>query len=230
MAVRNNKASATRKATPDAREALVDKALKKRWTEAIGRYRVARDEASAGWDARYEALDEIISSEPPYYLAGGYATIGAFLRAEVPNESARGVNMAIRVARHFDPEDESKYGMTNLDVLLRYLEADAGGPLGKAKIDPSRQKIRVKVGKTTKLVPFAQATREQVRAAARVAQGRGGGASAALPPMVKTLKKALSEAGLSAVAVSMRAGKVTLSGIAPESLGALAKALKGVKA
>lgn len=225
----NTKAKKTGTQAVGQKEALVDKALKKRWLDTMGRYRAALADESAGWDTRYEALDEIINAQPPYYLAGGYSTIAQFLKGEVPNESERGVKMAIRVARHFDPEDESRYGISNLDALLSYLEAEAGGELGRAKVHPERQKIPVKQGKGTKLVPFAEATREQIKAAVRVARGTSGAAKAKLPPAVARLKKSLGGAGLADIAVSMRGGKVTLSGIAVESFAALAKVLKGVK-
>ncbi len=109
---------------------------------------------------------------------------------------------------------------------MSYLEADAGGQLGGAKIRPERQKIRVGKGKAAKLVPFAEATRAQVTAATRALLGKTGSSTAKVPPVVASLKKALAAAGLADVAVSMRGGKVAMSGIAPESLAALAKALK----
>lgn len=137
--------------------------------------------------------------------------------------------MGIRVAVHFDAADERRYGISNLDALLSYLEAEAGGELGRAKIHPERQTIRIKEGKGTKSLPFAEATRAQIQGATRLALGKSGKSTAKVPPVVGTLKKALGAAGLGDIAVSMRGGKVTLSGIAVESFGGLAKVLKGVK-
>ena len=205
------------------------KTPEKLWNEAIARFRAAFEGESTSWDARYEALDEILNADPPYYLAGGYATARAFLKAEVPNESERTVRQGIRVARHFDPEDERRYGITILDALLGYLEAEAGGPLGRAKINLDRQTIPVKDGSGTTMIPFAEATRQQIQAAARAARGESARASSNVPPLVASLKKAMAAAGLSAIGVSMRGGKVTLSGIAPSWFGALAKVLKGVR-
>src|SRR5687767_11771137 len=76
---------------------VVDAALKARWNEAIARYRAARDEEVEGWDERYEALGEIIDSEPPYYLAGGYKTAREFLKKEVPDQDERSVRAYVRV-------------------------------------------------------------------------------------------------------------------------------------
>jgi hypothetical protein len=221
--------TANRHRATSAKQALVDKALRKRYQDAMARYRQALDDESAGWDTRYEVLGEIIHATPPYYLAGGYSTVGSFLKAEVPGESKRSITTAIRVARSFDPEDESRFGISNLDALLSYLEAEAGGSLGRAKLHPGRQKIRVREGKSTKQVPFAQATREQVKAATRAAQGKASGSGAKLPPAVAALKRALAQAGLADVAVSMRGGKVALSGIATDCFVALARVLKSVK-
>ena len=61
------------------------------------------------------------------------------------------------------------------------------------------------------------------------AKNSSGSSKAKVPPVVASLKKALAAAGLADVAVSMRDGKVAMSGIAPESFAALAKALRGVK-
>ncbi len=213
----------------DLREGLVDKALKKRYDELMARYHAALADESSGWDARFEALDEIINSDPPYYLAASYATAKQFLKAEVPQESERNIRTKILVARHFDPEDESRYGITRLEALIGILRAEAGGELGRVKIHPERQKVRVKEGKTTKLVPFAEATRDQLKAAIRLAQGKTGTSRAALPPLVAALKKALAGAKLADVGVSIRGGKVTLSGIDAVQFAALAKVLKGVK-
>lgn len=231
VATKTKKAAATktRSTKNDVKEALVDKALKKRYQDALSRYRAATTAETARWDERYEVLDEIINSDPPYYLAGGYATVREFLKAEAPNETERGARMGIRVAVHFDASDERQYGISNLDALVSYLEAEAGGPLGRAKIHPERQTIRVKQGKGTKPIAFSEATRAQIQAAARLALGKSGGSGAKVPPVVATLKKALGQAGLGDIAVSLRGGKVTLSGIAVESMAELGKVLKGVK-
>ena len=53
---------------------MEDKALKQRYLEALDRLRNASASEAKGWDERYEALGDILESEPPYYLAGGYKT------------------------------------------------------------------------------------------------------------------------------------------------------------
>jgi hypothetical protein len=163
---------------------LVDRALKARWNEALERYRVARAEETAGWDERYEALGDIVDAKPPLYLAGGFKTAGAFLRAEAPELSERQVRTYIRVARYFDPEDEARHGVSKLEALLDYLEAAGGVPLAPAKLHVERQRVRVKRGKVERRVPFAEVTVQELRAA--VKKARGGRSSRPEPPVRKT--------------------------------------------
>jgi hypothetical protein len=204
---------------------LVDKALKVRWDEAIVRYRKARAEELEGWDERYEALGDILDSDPPYYLAGGYRTARAFLQAEVPDQDERSVRTYIRVARYFDPPDEQQYGIIKLDLLLRYMESTGALPLEPAKIRPDRQKVRVTRGRTTQSVPLAEVTFEELRAATRAAARSAGKPQKNAPPLVRALSTLLSKAKLQGVGVRLRGGKVDLSGIPADRLGALGSAL-----
>ena len=208
-------------------EVTVDKALKARWSEALERYRRARTDETEGWDARYEALGDILESDPPYYLAGGYKSAAAFLKAEVPDQDERTVRMYIRVARYFDPEDEARFGVAKLDLLLRYLEAAGGVPLAPAKVHPDRQKIKVPATKGMKTIALAEATAEDLRKAARAAANKGGKPAASVSPAVRTLRDVLGKAKLEAVAVRVRSGHVDLGGIPWGMLGALGKALSG---
>ncbi|WP_437680743.1 hypothetical protein [Sorangium sp. So ce131] len=213
-------------AAPDG---LVDQALKARWEEAIARYRKARTEELEGWDERYEALGDILDSDPPYYLAGGFKTARAFLQAEVPDQDERSVRTYIRVARFFEPEDEAKHGISKLDLLLRYLEAAGGVPLAPAKIRPDKQKIRVAKGKTQRLVPFPEVTFDELRQAIRTAARSAGKVTKNAPPLVRALGGLLAKAKLRGVGVRLRGGKVDLSGIPAGELAALGKVLASAK-
>lgn len=219
------KKSPARKGEGALRESLVDKGLEKRWEEAIERYRAARGEEMAGWDERYEALGEILDSDPPYYLAGGYKTARAFLAAEAPDQDERTVRTYVRVARYFDPEDEARYGITKLDGLLDYLEAAGGAPLAPAKINPVKTKVPVTRGGKELVIPFAEATKEELRASTRSAKAGSGKTSKTEPPLVKAMRKALSKAGLGKVSVRLRRDELDFGGVPRDRVGALGKAL-----
>ncbi len=207
---------AKKSATKNAPTAPVNKVLKTKWEKAIATYRGARDAESSGWDDRYEALGDIIEAEPPLYLAGGYSTIKAFLAAEAPGETERSVRRAVRVARHFDPADEAKHGVAKLEALLDYLAAHGGESKVPAKLDLSKQRVRLPQGKSYQMRPFAELTLAELRRAARSKAGAGADDRANASPEVKRWKAVLVKAKLAQVAVSMRGGLLTFSGIAPE--------------
>lgn len=229
------KKQAKPKATPNASEAtrvleapVADKKLKKRWDEAIGRYRDALTNATAGWDARYEALGEIMDADPPYYLAAGYKTANAFLEAEAPSEDPRTVRSYIRVAKHFDPVDEANYGIAKLDLLIVYLTAKAGkAPEGK--VDPEACRIEVPKGSKRESLPLSRVTAEDLRRATRALTSPSQGQSPYESPFVKKLRAVLAKAGLSSVGVAMRKELVTLSGIEKGALAKLGKALGSMR-
>jgi hypothetical protein len=232
MATTKKRNAPAAKSKPSARAApagLVDQGLKLRWEEAIARYRKARDEEVAGWDERYEALGDILDSDPPYYLAGGHKTARAFLKAEVPDQDERTVRTSIRVARYFDPEDEAQHGISKLDSLLGYLEAAGGAPLAPAKIKLAKQAIRVPEGKGFRTVPFAETTNEQLRAATRAAAQRAGKVSRASSPVVKAIQEVLSKAKIRGLGVRLSRGRLALSGIALDDVSKVGRALASVK-
>ena len=223
------KARATASGAGKTPGVVVDKALKARWEEALARYHQARVEETEGWDARYEALGDILESDPPYFLAGGYKSAAAFLKAEVPDQDERTVRMHVRVARYFDPQDEAQFGVAKLDLLLRYLQAAGGVPLAPTKIATDRQKVRVAEGKEFRNVPFSEATAEDLRRAARAEAGAKGKTASSRPPAAKALHAALSKAKLGSVGVRVRGGRVDLTGIEWGHLAALGKALAAAK-
>jgi hypothetical protein len=227
----------TKKTTSDPRPvgqalaaALVDPKLKARWESALARYRSARADETAGWDQRYEALGEIIDSEPPYYLAGGYRDATSFLKVEAPGQELRTVRRYVRVARHFEPEHEVRYGITKLDALIDYLEAvGKSAPLPPAKIDLARQKVRVPDGKAQRVLLFADATVEELQRARRAAQAKSRPAAPALSPIARRVQEALARAKLQGIAVGLRGGALHLGGIPLAQVPALGKALAAVK-
>jgi hypothetical protein len=208
---------------------LADRRLKARWKEAITRYRRARDEETSSWDERYEALSEVLESDPPLYLAGGYKTARAFLRAEAPGQTERTVRRYMRVAQHFDPEDESTHGIAKLDALLDYLVAVGGAPVAPAKVNLATQRVRIREGKKTQLRLFSEVSVADLRRVARAALTASQRLPDNLPPLVKAVKSALQRAKLGEVGVRLRAGKLDLGGVPVERLAAFANAISAVK-
>src|SRR5207249_4577746 len=103
-----------------------DRALKARYQAELDRFQQARTGEMAGWDEMYEALDAILYSDPPLYLAASFKSARAFLSANLPGVTEDTARGNIRVARSFDPEDEQKHGVSKLLLLLDYLEATGG--------------------------------------------------------------------------------------------------------
>ena len=205
---------------------VVDKLLKARWQDALARYQKAVSEETQGWDERYEALGEIVESEPPLYLAGGYKTARAFFAEQVPGVDERSIRSYIRVAKSFDPEDETKYGISKLEALLDYLQAVGGGPVPPAKINPARQKVRVRRGKLQRLEPFAEVTVADLKEATRASTKHP---VASLPPEVKELRAALQKAKLGGISVRLRQQKFDLGGIRASDLRKVGKVLASAK-
>jgi hypothetical protein len=200
-----------------------DPALERAWKKAIARYRRARTTETARWDERYEVLGDILDGS--LYLAAGFRTARAFLAAEAPDLSERTARVCVRVARHFDAADEERFGVWKLAALLDYLEARRDGrALPRRKLRPERQRIEVAGarGGDAESVAFADATIPLLKRAARTA---GGHAAPKAPPIVKAIRAVLAEAGLPGVSVALRGGRVSLGGIAPSELHAVALAL-----
>lgn len=202
-------------------------ALRARWTAAAARVTAARAREAAGWDELYEAIDEIL--EHKLYVAGGFRTTRAYLAHTLPDQDERTVRGYIRVARHFTAEHEASHGVSKLALLVDYLEAVHGGPLGRVPVAPERQTVVVPFGKAFKRVPFRGLSVDALRAAVRHARARGGGddASGAVrqPAEVVALRRALRSAKLPHVGVARRGGLFSLSGIAQEELRALGRVL-----
>jgi hypothetical protein len=197
---------------PGLRASLTDKALKARWEHAITRYRAAKSKETKSWDEEYEALGDILESDPPFYLAGGYKNVTAFLAVELPGVDERTAKRNIRVARHFDPADEQKHGVTKLDALLDYFESETGAPAIPAKIHLDRQKVKVLRGKRSVSLPFADVSINDLRAAARKAKS-GGKTSTFEPPAIKALRAKLAAAKLSMVSVGLRNGVLSFGNV-----------------
>jgi hypothetical protein len=219
---------AKRKLSPSAApllSAIADPKLVTDWQREIVLYRTLATDETAKWDKRYEVLGRIIDHVPPLYLAGGYSDVRAFLAVEAPDESERSARSRIRVARHFDVDHELEFGISRLDLLLDYLQVTGRLRDPSDKLDPAAQKVRVPNGERVRIVPFPKITAAELRTAIRAAKSKSQAPSAKAPPVVVSLRRLLAEAGLGAVSVSLKTGKLTLGGIDPQAVGKLAKAL-----
>lgn len=220
--------TAPRRATSTQSNPLADPTRKSLYDAELARYRQARDGEMAGWDLRYESLGAILDGE--LYLAAGFKSARAFLAAEAPDQDERTVRTNIRVARHFDPDDEAKYGPSRLLALLDYLDA-AGGLGERVKIHPERQQVSVPGARrgTTTRVAFADATVAQLRGATRAARAGKGQTGKTASPVEKAVRALLGKTGLGHVTVRVRKDIVDLGGIPVDGLAKLGAALAKAK-
>ena len=202
----------------------IDRALKKRWTEAIAKVTRARDQGADAFDDLWETVAEIIEHDPPLYLAGGFPTATAFITKHLA-ETERTARRYMRVALFASPEEEARYGISKLDAALAWLEARAGKPRGHIPVDFTRLRIPVDGGKT---IPFEQASVQQLTTATRRQLARTRKPRGKRPPLVRAVVTALGKR-LGAISVSLTGGKLAIGNIAPADLPALARALARVR-
>jgi hypothetical protein len=205
-------------------EVPIDRALKKRWTEALTKLTRARDQGAGAFDELWETAAEIIEHDPPLYLAGGFATATAFITKELA-ETERTARRYMRVALFASPKEEARYGISKLDAALAWLEAKAGKPRGRIPVDFTRLRIPLDAGET---IPFEEASVQQIAAATRRQLARSRKPRGKRPPIVRALVTALGKR-LGAISVSLTRGKLAIGNIAPTDLPALAKALTRVR-
>jgi hypothetical protein len=215
---------------PAAPNPMADPVLKARYDDELTRFNSARSGEMAGWDEMYEALDAILYSDPPLYLAGSIKSARAFLSEHLPGVTEATARGNIRVARSFDPDDEKQYGVSKLGLLLDYLEASGGARLEPGiKINPDRSVVRVRNGKSTRKVKFKDLSYDELRAAVRGAKGSTSKDHSTDPPAVKTIRAALRAAHLGQVGVRLRADKVDLTGVPLADLPSLGRTLTKIR-
>lgn len=211
--------------------AAADPALRRAYQRAVAAIHDARTKEMTDFDKLYEAVGTVIDSDPPLYLAAGLKTARDFLAKEIPGVDERTVRMNVKVARHFDPAHEETFGLVRLALLVDYLALANKGKAPAGRIDPARAKVRVPVGKTSKLAPFAKCDVSVMRDVVRYAKGGRSAIQAesdAATPLVKRLRGALAKAGFSNVTVSERSGKVRLGAIDAKRLGEVARVIASI--
>ncbi len=208
-------------------EVKVDRAMKRRYDALVAAIARTTRKGSSAFDERYEAIGEILDSDPPLWVAGGYSTIPAFLAAVV-REPERSVRRMVRVARFASPAEETRYGVAKLDAGLAYVEAKTGNTIkDRLPIDWRALRVPVRRDGKNRRVAFADATVDELHAAARALRKPP---HAPKDPLVARVDAALRKAGLGAVRVHAAAGRLTLAGIAPADLAKVGRVLATVPA
>lgn len=198
---------------------IVNEALKKRYATHLAEFQSARGDELSGWDSAYEALDAILSAEPPLYLAGGFKTAKAFLASVLPGVAPSTVRESIRVARHFDPQDQKKHGVSRLALLLDYLEAQSTAPLPRVRINPDTTQIQ---RAPKHRVPFASLSYDELREVVRGTKRRRATTDS---PEVRALREVFSKNGLGNVGIQRREARWSFGRIEDRQLPDLAAAL-----
>ncbi len=199
---------------------VVNAAMRSRYERLLAEFKRAQGAELVQWDAAYEAIDAILSAEPPLYLAGGFKSAKAFADAVLPGISLDTIRDNARVARYFDPDAEKKHGVARLALLLDYLEAKNGGALPAMRVDPERTKVLQK----KVAVPFASLSYDALRDVVRAAKGRSPRA-AKEPAEVRALRGDFSKRGLGNVSLSLRDGRWTFGRIEARQFKDLGAAL-----
>lgn len=211
-------------------EVKVDRALKRSWDALTATMHASKRKESGGFDAYWEAVGAIIDHDPPVYLAGGCATVTAFLAQHV-GESERTARRMVRVARYASPDDETRFGVSRLDAALTLLEAQGMDLVrGHVPVDFARLRVAVKRDGKAARVPLLEATVDEVRAAARALQRKGRKVTASASPTTRAVTDALRKVpALRKVTVHHAHDALTLGGIPTSAWDAFAKAAAKVK-
>ncbi len=216
----SGKKTAARKPRPVTIE--VDAALKAMWLRAEKALEGAKNEGAHAFDAKYEAIGDIIEHDPPLYLAGGMATMSEFFRRYLPGEDERTIQRNVRVARYASPHEEELYGTSAIDAAIAYLEAKLGKPArGRIPVDFAKLRIATREG----TVPFAAAQVQDIQDATRELLRAGGHAKRAdRSPVVAAITRCLPR-GAKSVTVHYAHGHVSLGRIPIASYQATLRAL-----
>ena len=205
----------------------VDASLKAAWTKLDSQLGALSKHEASDFDALWEAADRVVSHDPPLYLFGGFKNATEFFSQRL-HVDVRTATRNIRVARYASPADEAKYGASNIDAALGFLEATHGPLNGALPVAFARLRIPVPDGKHTKLVPFAELSKAQIQSATRAALAKKS-------PTPKNPSRAALEGtlgkhdALGHVVVHERAGFATFANVPLASLELFARALLGTK-
>ena len=225
---KTSKNTLERPTTPQPKEVeiKVDRALAQAWKKLLAVLESSNIEGMRAWDRKYEAVGEILAHDPPLYLAGGVSTTRDFVATYLPGEDSRTVLRNVRVAQYASPDEEAKYGTSKIDGVIDYLEAKHGKPTkGRIPVDFEKLRLDTKDGS----LAFADATVEQVRAAARLAiRASKSSKPAKRNPVVAALTSQLPK-GAKDVTIHYASGRITLGRIPIELFSSVLRTLASIK-
>lgn len=221
-AMPKSKAAPTKKQLADAH---VDPATKDAYEALLAEIADADRDEKHGWDRKYEAIGEVLDKK--LFLLSAHGTAQRWCAATL-GETYRSVVRNVRVARYCSPEDEHDYGTAKLDAVLTYLDARTHG-LNSGGLKVSLKKLRIPVveGKKTRQVPLAEATVQQITAAARREQA-GSKRSRRSPIEAAFAAPLAGDRDLREVRVRVSDSKLSFGGVPLSALDRFLKAVKGV--
>jgi hypothetical protein len=205
----------------------VDPSLKAAWTKLAAQIDGLSKHEASDFDALWEAVDRVVSHDPPLYLFGGFKNATEFF-AERLHVDLRTATRNIRVARYASPADEAAYGASNIDAALGFLEAKNGPLGGTLPVSFARLRIPVPDGRHVKLAAFADLSKAQIQGATRALLDKKSPApkNPARAALEATLGKHMA---LGKVVVHERAGYATFANVPLASLDLFARALVRTK-
>ena len=205
-------------------------ALKKDFAKLQSSLRKLRGQGTESFDALYELVGQILASDPPLYVGGGYKTKEAFIAAELPGETLRSVQRNVLVARCFSPEEEAKHGIAFLEEVALYTKelTAAEQPPPAIHLDKLTLTLPGKAGATLRKKASA-ATIDDVRQARRSLR-KGAATRRDASPIETALRAALGEQkALSAVTVRATKDHASFGNVPVAELASFARAVGKAK-
>ncbi len=204
--------------------------LKKHFAEAQTSLRKLRGEGTKSFDALYELIGHILTSDPPLYIGGGYRSKEDFIASELPGETLRSVTRNILVARCFSPKEEAEHGIAFLEEVALYAKEITGASEPPPAIDLDKLTLTLPgKGGSTLRKKARSATIDDVREARRLLR-KGAANPRSASPLETALRVALgTNKALSAVTVRTQKQTATFSNVPVADLAAFAQALSKTK-
>lgn len=205
-------------------------ALKKEFGKIQAALRKLRGQGTESFDALYELIGRVLTSDPPVYVGGGYRTKEAFIAAELPGETLRSVKRNVLVARCFSPEEEARHGIAFLEEVGLYARDLTGAAEPPPAIDLDKLAIAVPGKGGAEVRKKARdASIDDVRRARRALR-KGARTGRDASPVESALRAALGEhAALATVSVRATAERASFGDVPVGELAAFAKVLARVK-
>ncbi len=206
----------------------VDASLKKLWDGYAKQLASAGAAGASAFDVVWETARKVVEHQPALYPLGGYKSAAEFFRQHLKTEP-RTATRNMRVAKWADPSEEEKYGVTNLDAALRWLEAKHGKLAERLPVAFDKLNIEVERDGELATVRFADLTAVDIDRATLRLRGKGGKRDASSKAR-RGLEKALArEPALAGVRVTVRGERAGFSAVPLAAIARFAKALQSVE-